>query len=68
MTQAQTAEASSVYLTIDDLAARYKVGAGTVREWRLKGTGPTVTKVGGFVRFRLDDVLRWEESRREASA
>ena len=68
MAQTQVASADAVYLTIEDLAARYKVGVGTVREWRYKGTGPVVTKVGGFVRFALSDVLAWERSRREASA
>jgi hypothetical protein len=68
MPSPQAPDAGPVYLTIEDLAARYKVGIGTVREWRYRGTGPVVTKIGGFVRFALTDVLAWERSRREARA
>jgi excisionase family DNA binding protein len=56
------------YLTVGQLAARYGVSVGAVRDWRRNGTGPIVTKVGGLVRFALADVLAWEQSRREASA
>lgn len=61
--QLKTAES---YLTNEDLAARYKVGLGTVREWRARGTGPAVTKLGGLVRYAIEDVFAWETSRREA--
>jgi hypothetical protein len=57
-----------LYLTNEDLAARYKVGLGTVREWRAKGTGPLVTKLGQLVRYHIDDVLAWERARREAAS
>ncbi len=56
------------FLSNEDLAERYKVGLGTVREWRAKGTGPQVTKVGGLVRYAIEDVLAWESSNREDRA
>jgi hypothetical protein len=57
-----------IYLTNEDLAERYKVGLGTVREWRAKGTGPRVTKLGQLVRYNIEDVLAWERTHREVSA
>lgn len=65
MPSAQAQDAG--YLTVEDLAARYKVSVGAVRDWRRLGTGPVVTKLGGLVRFALADVLAWERSRREAA-
>jgi hypothetical protein len=65
---AQQVAPTGPYLTNEDLAARYKVGLGTIREWRAKGTGPRVTKIGQLVRYAVDDVLRWEAERREVSA
>ncbi|WP_435859624.1 helix-turn-helix domain-containing protein [Streptomyces parvulus] len=34
------------YLTTDEVAARYRTAAGTVRYWRHVGYGPKGTKVG----------------------
>jgi predicted DNA-binding transcriptional regulator AlpA len=63
-----TVQAPRPFLTVEQLAERYGVSVAAVRDWRRYGTGPVVTKVGGLVRFALDDVLAWEQSRREASA
>jgi hypothetical protein len=57
-----------IYLTNEDLAERYKVGLGTIREWRAKGTGPRVTKLGQLVRYHVEDVLAWERTHREVIA
>lgn len=56
------------YLSVDDLATRYGVSPGAVRDWRRLGTGPIVTKIGGLVRFALADVLAWEQANREDRA
>jgi excisionase family DNA binding protein len=64
----QQLAATDLYLTHEDLAKRLKVGLGTVREWRAKGTGPRVTKFGQLVRYHISDVEDWERSRREVSA
>lgn len=49
------------YLTSDELAERYQVPVQTVRYWRHMGTGPKAVKIGRFVRYRMADVLAWEQ-------
>jgi DNA-binding transcriptional regulator YiaG len=51
------------HLTMSDLADRCGVPLQTVRQWRVKGTGPRGMAIGKYVRYRLTDVLDWEESR-----
>jgi DNA-binding transcriptional regulator YiaG len=48
---------------MQDLADRCGVPLQTVRQWRMKGTGPRGMAIGRYVRYRLSDVLDWEESR-----
>lgn len=45
----------------DGVAARYGVASGTVREWRRKRKGPDYFYAGRYVRYRLADLLAWEE-------
>jgi len=34
----------------------------TLRNWRVRGEGPKFLKIGRLVRYRLSDVLAWEEA------
>lgn len=54
------------YLTPKELALRWKgtITEKTLANWRSQGDGPTYTKIGGRVMYRVVDVLKWEESRR----
>lgn len=59
------------HLTPQDLAVRVGVPVQTVYGWRVYGKGPRGMRVGKYVRYRLADVLAWEESQlepRKASA
>lgn len=49
-------------LSPQDLADRHQVPIQTVYGWNHKGTGPKRIRVGKHVRYRLEDVLAWEES------
>ena len=49
-------------LSEDQVAARYQVAAPTVRGWRRKRTGPRYFYAGRRVRYRLADLLAWEEA------
>ncbi|MFE5837231.1 helix-turn-helix transcriptional regulator [Arthrobacter sp. NPDC056493] len=60
-------DAAERHLTMQDLADRCGVSLATVRQWRVKGTGPRGMAIGKYVRFRLSDVLAWEESRADAN-
>lgn len=52
------------YLTSAQLADRLKLHKDTPKSWRHKGRGPAWTKVGGAIRYRLDDVEVYEAARR----
>ncbi|WP_408951592.1 helix-turn-helix transcriptional regulator [Lysobacter sp. Hz 25] len=43
------------------LAERWQLAASTLRKWRSRGDGPAYTKLGGRVRYRVVDVLRYEQ-------
>lgn len=52
----------SEWLTSDQLAERLnKIPVATVEYWRKKGTGPKFAKFGRHVRYRLSDVIAWED-------
>jgi predicted DNA-binding transcriptional regulator AlpA len=55
--------ASERHLTVADLAEREGVEPLTVYHWNKTGQGPTYLRLGRYVRYRLSDVLAWEESR-----
>lgn len=50
------------HLSPQELADREGVPVQTVYVWRVKGTGPRGMTIGRHVRFRLSDVLAWEDS------
>ena len=50
-------------LTTDELAERWGLTNGTLRNWRVTGRGPSWFKVvgrGGPVRYALEEVVKWE--------
>jgi predicted DNA-binding transcriptional regulator AlpA len=51
------------HLSPEDLAEREDVSVWTVYDWNKRRTGPRYMKIGRHVRYRLADVLAWEESR-----
>jgi len=51
------------WLTVEDVAAHFKVPPKTVHTWRYQGTGPRGVKIGRHVRFRQSEVRRWERER-----
>ena len=48
-------------LTSDEVAALLKVTAGTLRQWRYLRKGPKFGLMGRKVRYRLEDVLDWQQ-------
>ena len=51
------------HLTIADLAERVGVPPATVYQWNSRGDGPRYLKIGRHVRYRLADVIAWENTR-----
>ncbi len=52
-----------IHLIDDQLAAREQVSVRTAQRWRTTGEGPPYIKAGKAVRYRLQDVKEWEETR-----
>ncbi len=55
-------------LSVGDLAARYNVPEATVHQWLYKGTAPRSLKIGRYRRWRLADVLQWEDAHADQPA
>ncbi|WP_395105270.1 helix-turn-helix transcriptional regulator [Actinomadura sp. SCN-SB] len=51
------------HLTIEDLAERFGVPVRTVYSWNSEGTGPRYMKIGRHARYKLADVIAWENER-----
>lgn len=51
------------HMSPQELAEREGVPLQTVYGWNKQRTGPQFIRVGRHVRYRLADVLAWEESR-----
>ncbi|NTE96734.1 helix-turn-helix transcriptional regulator [Agrobacterium tumefaciens] len=64
--------AGAALLTDADLAKRWGVSAKTIKRWRSEGKTPESLKIGrrgGFgqgVRYRIEDVIAFEEKHRSA--
>ena len=48
------------HLSPDDLAERLGVPVKTVYQWNTSGLGPPRLRIGRHVRYRLRDVVAWE--------
>ena len=55
------------HLTETALADRLAVSKRTLQKWRANGEGPPFMRLGGAIRYNVEDVERWEnECRRKA--
>lgn len=52
------------YITQRDLEARWKVSGRTLERWRAERYGPAWVILGGSIRYRLEDVERFEARQR----
>lgn len=49
----------------DELASILGIPLATIYRWRSRGDGPPGIRVGRHVRYRLEDVDRWLDERRD---
>jgi predicted DNA-binding transcriptional regulator AlpA len=56
---------SEVYLSVDELAARYKRPRSVIYGLRYRGEGPPAIRIGRTLRFRLSDIEAWEAEHME---
>lgn len=47
-----------------ELAHRWDMSPRTLEKWRTLGIGPAYIKIGGSVRYLLEDVLAYEDEHR----
>lgn len=52
----------AIRLSPEELAQRLGVSRATVYRWRENGNGPQGFRVGKHLRYRLEDVIAWEEA------
>ena len=45
----------------EQLAQHWLVSEGTLERWRCDGTGPVFLKIRGHVRYRVSDIIDFEE-------
>ncbi|MFQ6327531.1 helix-turn-helix domain-containing protein [Nocardia sp. CWNU-33] len=50
-----------VWLSTDELAARLKIPTKTLAVWASAGRGPRYARIGRYRRYRLSDLLEWEQ-------
>jgi len=60
---AMTHPQNVIWLSRQDLAKRLGVPVKTAAEWATRRTGPRYARFGKHVRYRLTDVVEWENSR-----
>jgi hypothetical protein len=51
---------SPAFLTQVELASRWRISPRTLERWRWAGDGPRFIKIGGLVRYRLEDIEGFE--------
>jgi helix-turn-helix protein len=56
------------YLSPAQLADRYQLSPGTLKEWRYKGVGPKYVRLGKHVRYPATMLAEWEAEREQEAA
>jgi hypothetical protein len=54
--------AANEWLTRPELAERWKMPPSTLDQWAHLGRGPKYAKFGRHCRYRLSDVIDWENA------
>lgn len=52
------------WLTLDEVASRYKVPKKTIYNWNTTGTGPEYIRCGKHVRYSTTALEAWESQQR----
>lgn len=64
----ETQDCRQVFLTTHDVARRWVMSVRSLEGWRDKGIGPTYYKIGSRVRYRIDDIEKFERRLRLGGA
>jgi predicted site-specific integrase-resolvase len=58
---------TGTFLNAKELAQRWKLSPSTLERWRWLGVGPNFVKIGGRIRYRLDEVEAYEATHGEGA-
>jgi excisionase family DNA binding protein len=56
-------EDDDVWLSTDEVAERLKIPKKTLASWAAAQRGPRFARMGRYRRYRLSDLLAWEQSK-----
>lgn len=62
MTTNLTDELARKFLSQSELAKRWGISPRTLERWRWAGEGLRFVKIGGLVRYRLEDIMAYEDA------
>lgn len=51
------------WLSRQEVASRLKLPPKTLAQWATQSRGPRFSKIGRFARYKLSDVIAWEDAR-----
>lgn len=57
-----------LWLSRDEVAHRYGLPRTTLAQWASKGLGPRYAKIGRHTRYRLSDLIAWEQTQMRGGA
>ncbi len=57
-------EQNESLLNEKDAAAFFGASVKTLQAWRFNRKGPHYYKIGGFVRYKMDDLVKYAEQRK----
>ena len=52
---------NGLFISQNELAKRWQVSESTLERWRAERIGPSFLKLGGQVRYRLMDIMAFED-------
>lgn len=50
------------WLSREEVAARLKLPVKTLAQWASQGRGPRFSKIGRFARYKMSDLIVWEDT------
>lgn len=56
------------WMTRDEVADHLRVPVKTLAQWASQGRGPRYSKIGRFARYKLSDLVAWENAQATGGA
>jgi len=56
------------WLSREEVAGRLKLPVKTLAQWASQGKGPRYSKIGRFARYKMSDLIEWENAQATGGA